>query len=88
MGAGATDSELDLLRAATGALPEEVAAWYRWHAGSGSGLVPGTEWGLLTIKEALAEIEFAKSSSGPPELSDASSNDSLASSLLLRSMEV
>jgi hypothetical protein len=69
MGAGATDSELDLLRAATGALPADVAAWYRWHAGSGSGLVPGTEWGLLTIKEALAEIAFAKSSSGPPELS-------------------
>lgn len=69
MSAGATEAELDLLRAEAGGLPEDVAAWYRWHAGSGDGLVPGTAWGLLTIKEALDEMAFAKSSSGPPELS-------------------
>lgn len=56
----ASESELEMLRSAVGQLPEEAEAWFRWHAGSGDGLFPGTSWGLLTVAEARAEHDLAK----------------------------
>ncbi len=52
---GLTDAGLAQVRAAYGALPEPAEAWYRWHAGSGDGFVPGTSWGLLVLGEILSE---------------------------------
>ncbi|HSO37545.1 MAG TPA: hypothetical protein VLT33_33700 [Labilithrix sp.] len=65
---GATDAQLDDLRAAVGVLPNDVETWFRWHAGSGDGLVPGTAWGQVMIEEAIREVHFARSPSGSPEL--------------------
>src|SRR5688572_9157659 len=66
--APATDAELTALRAEVGTLPDDVVAWFGWHAGSLDGFLPGTPFGIPTIQEAIAEIRFVRSVEGSPEL--------------------
>ena len=49
-------------------MPDDAAAWFGWHAGSPDGFIPGTPFGLPTIQEAIAEVRFARSADGSPEL--------------------
>jgi len=63
----APEAELATLRAEL-ELPDDVAAWFAWHAGSERGFIPGTSFGLIYMEEVLSELRFARSADGPPEL--------------------
>lgn len=63
--AGATDADIERIRAAYTSIPAFAEAWYRWHAGSDDGIVPGTCWGLLHVEEVLGEHS---PSLAPPDL--------------------